>query len=319
MTTPVDAPAPRAWRVETPRPADRGLVVRLLEQVVAADGDVAPEVASGAQRPGPWLQRVRPTWSGVVVDPAAAARCVVGYAAVVPVAGGHALQDVLVAPGADAGVDRALRAAASAALASLRSAPPAAAGDLTLEVGEVTYPAERVPRRRGRAALVGAAVIAALGTAGVLAVQVGVTPFGGALPFLSPDGVDRTVRGTGADPTPAASTPTATTAAPQAVLAAGQPLQPLPQPSSGGPTGAPGPTSPTSPGSPSDGPTSTPTDPPQPPPGPTSSLLDPVVTTVVDTVDGLTGGALSPVTGTVEATTDGLTDTLDDLLPPLGR
>ena len=39
MTTPVDAP--HAWQVETPRPADRGLVVRLLEQVVAADGDVA--------------------------------------------------------------------------------------------------------------------------------------------------------------------------------------------------------------------------------------------------------------------------------------
>ena len=100
------------------------------------------------------------------------------------------------------------------------------------------------------------------------------------------------------------------------LLAAGQPLQPLPQLSSGGPTGVPGPTSTASPG---DGPTGTPTDPPEPPPGPTSSLLDPVVSTVVDTVDGLTGGALSPVTGTVEATTDGLTDTLDDLLPPLGR
>lgn len=314
MTTPVDAP--RAWQVETPRPADRGLVVRLLEQVVAADAGVAPEVASGAQRPGPWLQRVRPAWSGVVVDPASAARSVVGYAAVVPVAGGHALQDVLVAPGADAGVDRALRAAASGALASLRAAPPVVTGDLALEVGEVTYPAERVPRRRGRAALVGAAVIAALGTAGVLAVQVGVTPFSGALPFLSPDGVNRTDRGTGADPTPAASTTTATTAAPQAVLAAGQPLQPLPQPSSGGPGGTPGPTSTPSP---SDGPTSTPTDQPEPPPGPTSSLLDPVVTTVVDTVDGLTGGALSPVTGTLEATTDGLTDTLDDLLPTQAR
>jgi hypothetical protein len=44
-----------------------------------------------------------------------------------------------------------------------------------------------------------------------------------------------------------------------------------------------------------------------------------VVTTVVDTVDGLTGGALSPVTGTLEATTDGLTDTLDDLLPTQAR
>lgn len=301
-----------AWRVETPRPADRGLVVRLLEQVVAADASVAPEVASGAQRPGPWLQRVRPAWSGVVVDPSSASRTVLGYAAVTPVAGGHAVRDVLVAPGAPDGVEQALRAAAAEAVTALAAASPVAPEEVELETAAVTYPAERATRRRGRAALVGAAAIAALGTAGVLAVQVGVSPFGGSLPFLSPDPVGRDAGATGA-PAPGAS-PQAT---PQPVLAAGQPIQPLPQPpSDGGPTGSAGPTATPSPGG---GPTGTPTDPPQPPPGPTSSLLDPVVTTVVATVDGLTGGALSPVTGTVEGTTDGLTDTLDDLLPPLGR
>lgn len=50
----------RDWRVDPPRPADRRLVARLLEQALAVDASVAPEVASGEQRPGAWLQRVRP-------------------------------------------------------------------------------------------------------------------------------------------------------------------------------------------------------------------------------------------------------------------
>ena len=118
------------WRVESPRPADRGLVARLLEQVLADDASVAPEVAAGDQRPGAWLQRVRPAWAGVVVDPAAASRTVVGYAAVVADGSAgpsrHRLHDVLVAPGfADRGVEAVLLAGAAEAMTSLAAAPPA--------------------------------------------------------------------------------------------------------------------------------------------------------------------------------------------------
>ena len=74
--TPAASPAP--WQVEPPRPADRGLVGRLLEDVVAEDPSVAPEVAAGTVRAGAWLHRERPAWSGVVLDPAQPTRTVVG-------------------------------------------------------------------------------------------------------------------------------------------------------------------------------------------------------------------------------------------------
>ena len=303
------------WRVETPRPADRGLVARLLEQVLAADASVAPEVASGAQRPGAWLQRVRPAWSGVVVDPSAASRTIVGYAAVVtePGTGRHVLHDVLVAPGfAERGVEPVLLAGAADAITSLAAAPPPEPREVSLEIAPATYPEERVERPRRRAAIVGAALIVALGTAGVLAIQVGISPFGASLPFFSPSGVERTSDEPGSSPQPAPSP------SPQVVVPAGQPiaLQPSTGPTSGptgGPTGGP-----TADPSPTDEPTSTPSQPPA-APGLTSSLLDPVVTTVVDSVDELTGGAVAPVTGTVKEAGDGLTDTVDGLLPPLTR
>lgn len=306
------------WQVEVPRPADRGLVARLLEQVVAADPSVAPEVADGSQRPGPWLQRVRPAWSGVVVDPTAPARTVVGYAAVVadPAAAPsqHRLHDVLVAPGfAERGVEAVLLSAAPDALASLAGAPVVEPEEISLEVGPVTYPDQRVDRPRRRLALVGAAAIAVLGTVGVLAVQVGTIPFGGSLPFLSPDEVER-ADGSADEP----ASPTQPAPSPQSVVPAGQPIAPEPTtapPSAptGGPSGQPT-TGPAPTDQPSPGPSQPPDD-----PGTTSSLLDPVVTVVVDTVDQLTGGASSPVTGMVEETGDELTDTVDGLLPGGGQ
>lgn len=302
------SPASDGWSVEQPRPADRGLVARLLEDVVAADPSVAPEVADGSVRPGSWLHRVRPAWAGVVVDASVGPRTVVGYASVVAEpASGHRLQDVLVAPVlADRGVEQVLLAAATVAVDELAGAPVADPVP-GLDIAPATYPDARVERPRGRLALAGAAVVVAVGALGMLAVQVGVGPLGGVLPFLEPSGVDRAAE---PDPVEAAASPVA--ADPQPVVVAGQPIQPQPVPvgpSTGapttGPSPSPGPTEPTDPG------------PSQPPaaPGVTSSLLDPVVATVVETVDGLTGGALSPVTGPVQDAGDWLTDTLDELLP----
>lgn len=315
------------WRVETPQPADRGLVARLLEQVVAAEPSVAPEVADGSQRPGPWLQRVRPVWSGVVVDPMASARTLVGYAAVVadPAAGPtqHRLHDVLVAPGfAERGVEAVLVSAAADAMTALADAPRVEPEEITLEVGPVTYPDQRVDRPRRRFALIGVAVIVALGTVGVLAVQVGVNPFGATLPFLSPGEVERPDRS--ADEPGSSSQPAPST---QAIVPAGQPIQPQPiqpqpttSPSSGllsgplsspttGPSGQPTTSGPLT-GQPTGGPSQPSAD-----AGVTTSLLDPVVSTVVDTLDQLTGGAVSPLTGTLEEIVDDLTDTVDGLLP----
>lgn len=299
--------APDGWCVETPRPADRGLVARLLEDVVAADPSVAPEVADGSVRPGSWLHRVRPAWAGVVVDAAASPRRVVGYAAVVAdPAVGHRLQDVLVAPDrTDRGLEAALLAAAAEATTALAGAPDAEPVP-GLEIAPATYPDARVERPRRRLAVVGAAVIVAVGAVGMLGVQVGVGPLGGVLPFLEPSGLGRDSEPVAADPTASPIAPAPT----QPVLAAGQPLQPVP---SSAPTDDPS-TSPTDSSEPTDPPSPTPSQPPA-APGVTSSLLDPVVATLVDTVDGLTGGALAPVTGPVQEAGDDLTDTLDELLP----
>lgn len=306
----ISPPAADGWLVEKPRPADRGLVVRLLEQLVAADPSVAPEVADGSMRPGPWLQRIRPAWSGIVVDPEAGSRTVIGYAAVVAdPASGHRVHDVLVATVfADRGVEAALRTEATAAVRELAGAPSAAAPSEGLQIDPVTYPDVRVDRPRRRLALVGAAVIVAVGTLGVLAVQVGAGPLGGVLPFLEPSGISRDEDPAGAPTTSPAPVPT-----PQAVVVAGAPIPPQPLPIIG-PTGFPTGSAtggPSASGSPTGAPTTTPPA----APGPTSSLLDPVVASVVDTVDGLTGGALSPATGPAEQAGDELTDTLDELLP----
>lgn len=203
-----------------------------------------------------------------------------------------------------------LRAAAEGAVATLDAAAPAAAAPLPdPDEAPPTRFAVAVPvRRRPVATLAGAAAIALGGVAAVLAVQVGVGPLGGVLPFLAPD---EPVATSGTDPGPGdPGDPTAPVPV-QPVTDAGAPIAPLPAPA---PVGGPGADAndPDGPGGPG---TTPPTQPPPPPvdqPGPTSSLLDPVVSTVVSAVDGATGGALGPVTSLVEGTADEATDVLDD-------
>lgn len=301
-------PTPGSWHVEPPAPSDRGLVARLLEAVVAADPSVAPEVADRSVRPAQWLQRPRPGWTGVVVEPGAEHRTVIGYAAVAPDDhGALRLSHLLVSPAwADRGVEAALGEAATEALAGPVAAPAPATDDEGLEIGAVTYPAERVERPRRRAALLGAGAIVLVGTLGVLAVQVGTGPLGSVLPFLAPDPV---VPAADSGPTPAPDAPA--TPLPALDPVPGATLSPAPAaPSTPGAPGGPGAPQPPGPTAPPPG--TTPPGPTPDGPGTVSSLLDPVVATVVSTVDGLTGNGLSPVTGTVEETTDGLTDVLDD-------
>ena len=307
--TPASSPAP--WQVEPPRPADRGLVGRLLEDVVAEDPSVAPEVAAGTVRAGAWLHRERPTWSGVVLDPTQPTRTVVGYADVLATSeGAPEPRHLLIHPAyRDRGVAAVLLTASTAAVAELAGAAPAAVplDDLLPDPDEVTYEPARVSRPRWRSAALGAGAIAAAGVAAVLAVQVAAGPLGSVLPFLSP----RDAGSSSSTPPPAPSSPTSAPS-PQPVVAAGDPIPPQPGST---PSGGPGPSTPapTPSGSP------TPTTPPTPPPpsrspGLASLLLDPVVGGLVGTVDGVTGDALSPVTGVLTDTTDATTDVLDDVL-----
>ncbi|WP_298751537.1 hypothetical protein, partial [uncultured Nocardioides sp.] len=125
MPSPDAGPAqPAPWQVEPPRPADRGLVGRLLEDVVAEEPSIAPEVAAGTVRAGAWLQRERPSWSGVVVDPDQPTRTVVGYADVLaPSEGAATTRHLWVHPSyRDRGVHAALTAAAGRAVATLAGA-----------------------------------------------------------------------------------------------------------------------------------------------------------------------------------------------------
>ena len=305
------AASPAAWQVEPPRPADRGLVGRLLEDVVAEDPSVAPEVAAGTVRAGAWLHRERPAWSGVVVDPAQPTRTVVGYADVLAGPGGAPEpRHLLVHPAyRDRGVAATLLTASTAAVAELAGAAPAAVplDDLLPDPDEVTYEPARVSRPRWRAAALGAGAIAAAGVAAVLAVQVAAGPLGSVLPFLSP----RDAGSSSSTPPPAPASPTSVPS-PQPVVAAGDPIPPEP---GNTPSGGPGPTTPAPPPSGSPAPTTPPpTPPPSRSPGLASLLLDPVVGGLVGTVDGVTGDALSPVTGVLTDTTDATTDVLDDVL-----
>ena len=190
MPSPDAGPAqPAPWQVEPPRPADRGLVGRLLEDVVAEEPSIAPEVAAGTVRAGAWLQRERPSWSGVVVDPDQPTRTVVGYADVLaPSEGAATTRHLWVHPSyRDRGVHAALTAAAGRAVATLAGAAAALGeDDLLPDPGEVTYEPERVSPSRWRGAALGSGAIAAAGAVAVLAVQVASGPLGSALPFLSP-------------------------------------------------------------------------------------------------------------------------------------
>ncbi|MAO80126.1 MAG: hypothetical protein CMH82_05570 [Nocardioides sp.] len=311
MPSPDAGPAqPAPWQVEPPRPADRGLVGRLLEDVVAEEPSIAPEVAAGTVRAGAWLQRERPSWSGVVVDPDQPTRTVVGYADVLaPSEGAATTRHLWVHPSyRDRGVHAALTAAAGRAVATLAGAAAALGeDDLLPDPGEVTYEPERVSPSRWRGAALGSGAIAAAGAVAVLAVQVASGPLGSALPFLSPRVP------TAGSPTPsAAPSEPASAPSPQAVVVAGEPL--VPQPTRG-PTAGPGPGSPSASPTPSPPPTSPPPGPPPSrSPGLASLLLDPVVGGMTGTVDEVTGGALSPMTGLLTDTTDATTDVLDDVL-----
>jgi hypothetical protein len=317
------APSGDDWQVEPPLPADRGLVARLLEDCVRTDpalAALAPGVADGSQRAGAWLARTRPAWSGVVVDPDHSPRRLLGYADVLADPR-HRLRLVLLAPtAAGTPVDDLLRAAAASAVAELDSAAVGPADGTAAGTAPGLFPeADELPatrfapvvlvRRRPVAAAVGAAAIALGGVAAVLAVQVGVGPLGGVLPFLAPEAPAAT---SSVDPGPAADDPDgpedpAVPVPAQPVIAAGAPIAPLPGPP---PATAPGDVG-TGPGGPASPPPGPPPAPPGDQPGLTSSLLDPVVGTVVTVVDGATADTLEPVTSLVEGTADGATDLLD--------
>lgn len=312
-----DAAACGDWQVAPPLPADRGLVARLVEDSVRTDRDLAamaPGVASGTQRAGAWLASARPVWSGVVAEPGRAPRRLLGYADVLAApdrATPHRVRLLLLAPAA-AGTPAAdlLRSAAEEAVTALDAAASTAASGPLADEDEapVTRFAVPVPvRRRPVAALAGAAAIALGGVAAVLAVQVGVGPLGGVLPFLGPGDPARTSLGG-----PGAGDPDTTASVPgQPVVDAGDPLAPLPAPAPGTDPG-PGTTDPSGPGGPTTPPPGPPPAPPGDQPGLTSSLLDPVVSTVVTAVDGATGGAAAPVTSVVGSGADDVTDLLDE-------
>ena len=319
-TSPADHPGTPAadgdWQVAPPLPADRGLVARLLEECVREDhalAALAPGVADGTQRAGAWLASTRPAWSGVVAEPGRSPRRLLGYADVLATPGPtprHRVRLVLLAAAADGTpVAGLLRTAAEEAVAALDVAATAAAPLLDPEEAPPTRFAVPVPvRRRPVAALAGAAAIGIGGVLAVLAVQVGVGPLGGVLPFLAPD-VPSPVSGTAPESDP--DDPT-TPALAQPVAGAGAPIAPLPAPATDGGPGASDGTDPSGPQGPATPPPGPPPAPPGDQPGLTSSLLDPVVATVVTVVDGATGGTLAPVTSLVEGTADGATDLLDD-------
>lgn len=321
-TSPAGSPGTPAadgdWQVAPPLPADRGLVARLLEESVREDpalATLAPGVADGSQRAGAWLASTRPAWSGVVAEPGRAPRRLLGYADVLATPGPaprHRVRLVLLAAAAEGTpVAGLLRAAAEEAVATLDAAAATAVGPFAdQDEAPATRFAVPVPvRRRPVAALTGAAAIVLGGVAAVLAVQVGVGPLGGVLPFLAPDDPapvsDAGPGATGDPDDPTAPAPV------QPVADAGTPIAPLPAPADDAGPGTPDGTAPGGPGAPTTPPPGPPPVPPGDQPGPTSSLLDPVVTTVVTAVDGATGGAVGPVTSLVEGTADGATDLLD--------
>lgn len=328
------APSGDDWQVAPPLPADRGLVARLLEERVLTDpalAELAPGVLDGSQRAGAWLARPRPAWSAVVADPGHSPRRLLGYADVLadhvdpspgPTAAGpavrHRLRILLLSPAA-AGtpVGDLLRAAAASAARDLDGAAEAAvSGPFPDEDGlpETRFAPAVLVRRRPVAAVVGAAAIVLGGVAAVLAVQIGVGPLGGVLPFLAPDDPATSSSLAPGSTAGGADEPgdSSVTAPAQPVLGAGAPIAPLPGPGAGPDGAAPGtPGAPGGPGGPGTPPPGPPPAPPGGQPGLASSLLDPVVSTAVTVVDGATGGSLAPATSLVEGTTDGATDLLD--------
>ncbi|MDN4161784.1 GNAT family N-acetyltransferase [Nocardioides abyssi] len=310
-------------RVERARPADRGLVARLVEAVVAADPSVAPEVASGALRAAQWLQRTPADWQGVAVVEDGGVRSVVGYVAADSGPGSAAgvrAHRVLVHPAyRDSGLGPALVAAARAALADEPApAPTVVEPDPAPELVRVETPPVTWRQRLTEPA--GALAIVAAGAVAVLAVQVGGGPLGDVVPFLDRDadrpasaergGVDEAdVDGRSADPS---SPPASSVPVPGVVLTpVAAPSPPAP---SGDPQPGPGPGQPTTPPAPPATPAPTPPGTPGPGPGPTSGLLDPVVEEVVEVLDGATGSAVAPVTGAVRDLLDATTDVLDGVL-----
>ncbi|MGV3563737.1 MAG: hypothetical protein ACO1ON_10670, partial [Nocardioides sp.] len=206
-TSPAGSPGTPAadggWQVVPPLPADRGLVARLLEECVREDralAALAPGVADGTQRAGAWLASTRPAWSGVVAEPGRSPRRLLGYADVLATPGPtprHRVRLVLLAAAADGTpVAGLLRTAAEEAVAALDAALGTAALGTAAAAVSLPDPDEAPPtrfavpvpvRRRPVAALAGAAAIVIGGVLAILAVQVGVGPLGGVLPFLAPD------------------------------------------------------------------------------------------------------------------------------------
>lgn len=317
---PAERPRPEP-RVERARPADRGLVARLLEAVVAEDPSVAPEVASGSLRAAQWLQRIPTDWQGVAVLDADGVRSVVGYVAVSAASGPGRL---LVHP-AYRRTDLEARLLESARVALAEAPTPAPVVVETDTEPELVRVAPAPTSWRQRVTEpVGAVAIVAAGLVAVLAVQVGTGPLADVVPFLGRDRDDSSepaVRGDRA-PTPSPASPSAEPAA--AVPLPGVVLTPVPTPvapapGTAGPDSGPTP-APTGPVAPSPAPTPAPTGPPRQPSGPTSGLLDPVVDEVVEVLDSATGNAAAPVTGAVRDVLDLTTDVLDDvvglLVPP---
>ena len=324
--------SPTGWRVERARPADRGLVARLLETVVADEPSVAPAVADGTLRAAQWLQQVRPDWAGVAVVDDDSGRRVVGYLATA--AGPPSDLRVLVHPDhRDDGVQAALAKAAREALAT---APPPA--PVVVEDDEpppvlsalqpatavaATPPATPASSRRlwpeRLTVPAGAVAITAAGLAAVLAIEIGSGPLREAFPFLRPYGdlaapaarTEPRPPAPPAEPSPAAPVPGIRFSPASALATApdGQGSQPGPGPGAQPGTqplpGLPGTVEPLDPDRPTD---------PEPEPGPASTVADPVVTDVADTVDDATGGATTPVTREVRQVADTATDVVDDVL-----
>lgn len=315
---PAERPRPEP-RVERARPADRGLVARLLEAVVAEDPAVAPEVAAGSLRAAQWLQRARTDWQGVAVLDADGVRSVVGYVAVSAASGPGRL---LVHPAyRRTDLEARLLASARAALAEAPAPAPVVVEPET-EPELVRVAPARTTWRQRVTEPVGAVAIVAAGLVAVLAVQVGTGPLADVVPFLGRDRDASSGSDVRADQDPTLSPslvspsaePAAAAPVPGVVLTPA-PATPAPGTPGSGPTPAP-----SGPAAPSPTPTPAPTDPPRQASGPTSALLDPVVQEVVEVLDGVTGNAAAPVTGAVRDVLDLTTDVLDDviglLVPP---
>lgn len=295
-----------SWIVESPRPSDRGLVARLLEDVLKVSPATAPEVAAGTLRAAQWLQSPRPAWAGVVVDPNSEARSIVGYASVGAVGGKNIVTAMLVSPAVqDAAVLAALRAAADSAL----SVKPVDEGPELNEEGlEIPPPTfleanGQTPKERG---LIGAMVIAGLGLWGVLAVQIGLGELGDALPFRNPSSLAQAAEQEDVTPAAAPAPPLAT---PPLVVSPGAVIPPAT--SSGVPQSPPPPAVPPTTAPPAN-PTPTPEDEP---------VVSSIVKPATDAIDETVGTNLSPtVDETVKEVEKIAKDTVNevqDLVPPL--